>query len=249
MLLTPLLLALLGTALAVPHPQPQFIDVDGIEAAADPVMVTPPMAVILDTPDFLTTTAVEAVATATAAPVTRRGALGKVKRDGTCEQLPKGSGPLAYADTPEAFVADTGLQVGAGAPHLIFCPFLNSSQALALNALPPAGYIQAFENAKASLSASNYMGLYTIDKYDNGLCQSICDKKNGCVAFNLYLERDPTQDANLVDCPNPPSTTNIKCTLWGSPISAKETKNTGQFRANFRVVITASNGRASSAQL
>ncbi|MCJ1249366.1 hypothetical protein MMC30_006589 [Trapelia coarctata] len=221
---TTLLLALLGTALAVPHPQPQFIDVDGVEAAADPVMVTPPMDVVYDEPDSLTTTAVEAVAMATAAPVARRGGVDNVKRDGTCEPQPKGSGPLAYADTPEAFLADTNLQ------------------SLALNALAPAGYTQVFQNVQASLSASNYMGLYTIDKYDNALCQSICDQKDGCVAFNLYLERDPTLSANTINCPNPPSTTNIKCTLWGSPISANEAKNTGQYRAKFHVVIAASNG-------
>lgn len=88
------------------------------------------------------------------------------------------------------------------------------------------------------------MGLYTLTEYDNALCQAICDRKDGCVAFNLYLERDPSLSANTVNCPNPPSTTNIKCTLWGSPISQAETKNYGQYRAKFRVVITASNGRS-----
>lgn len=109
----PLFLALLGTALAIPHPQPQSIDVDGVEAAADPVMVTPPMDVVSDDPDFLTTTAVEAVPTATAAPIARRREVDNEKRDGTCQPLPQGSGPAAYADTPEAFLADKNLQVGA----------------------------------------------------------------------------------------------------------------------------------------
>ena len=108
---TTLFLALLGTALAVPHPQPQSIDVDGVDAAADPVMVTPPMDVTSDTPDSLTTTAVAPVATATAGPVARRWGAENEKRDGTCNAQPKGAGPLAFEDTPEAFLADQNLQV------------------------------------------------------------------------------------------------------------------------------------------
>jgi hypothetical protein len=107
----PLFLALLGTALAIPHPQPQLSDLDGVDAAADPVMVTPPMDVVSDAPDFLTTTAVEPVATATAAPLARRRGVDREKRDGTCQPQPAGSGPLAYEDTPEAFLADKKLQV------------------------------------------------------------------------------------------------------------------------------------------
>lgn len=87
------------------------------------------------------------------------------------------------------------------------------------------------------------MGLYTITVYDTTACMAICEKAVGCVAFNLYLERDPLLDANLVNCPDPASTTNIKCTLWGSPVAAEEAKNDGQYRANFIVRITASNGK------
>jgi len=113
----PIVLALLGTALAIPHPQPQLFDVDGVDAAADPVMVTPPMDVVSDAPDFLTTTTVEPVATATAAPVARRRGIDNEKRDGTCKPQPTGSGPLAYADTPEAFLADKSLQVSTSTPQ------------------------------------------------------------------------------------------------------------------------------------
>jgi len=88
------------------------------------------------------------------------------------------------------------------------------------------------------------MGLYTITAYDTSACKAICEKKDGCVAFNLYLERDPTQDANDDLCPNPPSTTNIKCTLWGSPVAVQEANNLGQYRSKFHVVMTASNGKS-----
>lgn len=86
------------------------------------------------------------------------------------------------------------------------------------------------------------MGLYTLDSYDTLTCASKCDQASGCSAFNVYLERDPTLNANEVNCPNPPSTTNYKCTLWGAPVSSAEATNTGQYQAQFQVVIAGSNG-------
>lgn len=74
----------------------------------------------------------------------------------------------------------------------------------------PYGYTQVFSNQKASLSASVYMGLYTLNSYDVPGCQSICDQNSGCVAFNMYAERDPIQDPDPTSCPNPDSTTNFK---------------------------------------
>ena len=47
---------------------------------------------------------------------------------------------------------------------------------------------------------------------------------------------------SLKSCPNPPSTTNFKCTLWGAPVSQAEATNQGQWRDSFQVVITGSNG-------
>jgi len=45
-----------------------------------------------------------------------------------------------------------------------------------------------------------------------------------------------------VDCPNPPSTTNFKCTLWGAPVVQAQANNKGQWRDSFQIVITGSNG-------
>lgn len=86
------------------------------------------------------------------------------------------------------------------------------------------------------------MGLYTLKTFDTLGCASLCDQANGCQAFNMYIERDPTVAPDAVDCPNPPSLTNFKCTLWGAPVVAEQVQNKGQWRASFQVVITSSNG-------
>ena len=116
---------------------------------------------------------------------------------------------------------------------------------MANNAPTPDGYISVFHNLGASLQASKYMGLYTLKSYDTLTCASKCDQASGCLAFNIYLERDPTVDANAQNCPNPPSTTNYRCTLWGAPVSSEEATNSGQYRDSFHVVIAGSNGEFS----
>ena len=87
-----------------------------------------------------------------------------------------------------------------------------------------------------------YMGLYTLKSYDVLGCASKCDQASGCVAFNMYLERDPSVDPNAANCPNPASTTNFKCTLWGAYVAASQATNYGQYRDDFQVVIGGSNG-------
>ncbi|KAL8692578.1 MAG: hypothetical protein Q9218_002426 [Villophora microphyllina] len=146
------------------------------------------------------------------------------KRDGNCAVQPAGYGPVPSPDTPEAFLADPGFQ------------------AQATNAPTPDGYSAVFTNVQASLSASNYMGLRTLQSFDTLGCASLCDQADGCEAFNMYIERDPSVDPNATDCPNPPSTTNYKCTLWGAPVAAVQANNEGQWRDDFKVVITGSNG-------
>lgn len=99
------------------------------------------------------------------------------------------------------------------------------------------------------MTASNYMGLYTFRSYDTLGCASKCDQASGCEAFNMYIERDPTLDSNQTNCPNPPSTTNYKCTLWGVPLSQEEATNVGQYRDSFHVVIAGSNGKSTSSTI
>ncbi|KAL8905525.1 MAG: hypothetical protein Q9207_002587 [Kuettlingeria erythrocarpa] len=196
--------ALMAIAAAAPAPSPQLIDLAGVDAAPDPVLVSAPMDVASD-------------------PVEKRD-IGLVKRGGTCAPQPAGSGPVPTPDTPAAFTASAELQ------------------AFAQIAPTPDGYTAAFQNKDGSLSASNYMGLYTLKAFDTLGCASLCDQANGCQAFNMYIERDPTVAPNALDCPNPASLTNYKCTLWGAPVVAEQARNKGQWRASFQVVITGSNG-------
>ena len=116
-------------------------------------------------------------------------------------------------------------------------------QAMATAAPTPDGYEVAFINWNASLTASDYMGLFTLTSYDTLGCASQCDQASGCQAFNMYIERDPSLNASAANCPNPPSTTNYKCTLWGAPVSVDEATNFGQYQDSFQVVIAGANGK------
>ncbi|KAI4147086.1 MAG: hypothetical protein L6R39_003244 [Caloplaca ligustica] len=196
--------ALVAVAAAAPAPSPQLIDIDGVEAAPDPVLVSAPLDVTTDK------------------PLKKRDAT-LTKRDGNCAPQPAGSGPVPTPDTADAFTSSSVLQT------------------IAQNAPTPDGYSLVFQNKDGSLSASKYMGLHTLTAFDTLQCASLCDQANDCEAFNMYIERDPSVDPNANDCPNPPSLTNYKCTLWGAPVSVEEANNKGQWRDSFHVVITGSN--------
>ena len=127
-------------------------------------------------------------------------------------------------------------------PHLLVKSKTDFSQAMATAAPTPDGYEVVFINSNASLTASDYMGLYTLTSYDTLGCASLCDQASGCQAFNMYIERDPSLNASAENCPNPPSTTNYKCTIWGTPVSVDEATNFGQYQDSFQAVIAGSNG-------
>lgn len=56
------------------------------------------------------------------------------------------------------------------------------------------------------------------------------------------FERDPVVDPSYIGgCPNPPSTTNIKCILWGQSINTEVALNWGEKRCDFKVLIAGSN--------
>lgn len=57
----------------------------------------------------------------------------------------------------------------------------------------------------------------------------------------LVFERDPTVAPDTEDCPNPPSQTLIKCSLFGGLLDASLATNSGQWQADFQVVISGSN--------
>ncbi|KAG9674770.1 hypothetical protein KCU99_g4292, partial [Aureobasidium melanogenum] len=216
-------------AVVAAAPRPQDIDFDQVEQAADPVIITPAIDVATQVATVAAVTEQAAAASAavsaepavnSALPVNERDLVG---RDSTCAKQKPGNGPVASPDTPEAFLA------------------LGQLSSMSTTVATPYGYSQVFANQNASLSASAYMGLYTLNSYDVPGCQSICDQNSGCVAFNMYAERDPTVNPDPSQCPNPASTTNYKCTIWGAPVSQEQANNFGQWRASFQVVITASN--------
>ncbi|KAF2225585.1 hypothetical protein BDZ85DRAFT_174551, partial [Elsinoe ampelina] len=153
--------------------------------------------------------------------------LARKKRDeaaATCVPQPRGSGPVPTVDTPEDFLNETRFSTAA-----------NSADT-------PAGYVNTFTNLQASNNAYGYMGYTLLPTYNTTLCGAKCTSIPGCQSFNLYFERNPTVDPNSPSCPNPASTTNIKCVFWGGPVAPSNAVNTGQYRNQFRVVIAGSNG-------
>ncbi|TKA82957.1 hypothetical protein B0A55_01544 [Friedmanniomyces simplex] len=114
----------------------------------------------------------------------------------------------------------------------------------ASNAAAPALYQRVFTNLNASEFASSsnvYLGYYELKSYDAGACTALCDQTSGCVGTNLYFERDPSL-LPAAACPNPTALTVIKCALWGSPVTAQQATNDGQYQASFHVLIAGSNG-------
>jgi hypothetical protein len=134
-----------------------------------------------------------------------------------------GYGPNPSPDTTDAFLA--------------YQPFHDSAQ----NADIPTGYISTFADKNAAVNANTYLGLTTLQTYDVAGCASLCDAKDLCTAFNIYIERDPSVNPGA-SCPDPSSITNYKCTLWGSDVVEETAVNDGQYRTDFHVVITGSNG-------
>jgi len=105
----------------------------------------------------------------------------------------------------------------------------------------PAGYTNSFTNAYGSLFANNYMDAFDLSSYNASACAAYCNSEPGCVAFNLYFERQPSVWP-ADQCSNPSAMTGIRCALWGSQINAAQAQNVGQWRTNFMVVIQGSNG-------
>jgi len=112
---------------------------------------------------------------------------------------------------------------------------------MAGKAQTPQGYGLTFQNLHGATSQGGYLGYYTLNSYNTVFCQQKCDQASGCVAFNIFIERDPTVVPGP-GCDNPASTSLYKCSLWSLPISSASATNTGQMQANFTVAITASNG-------
>ena len=87
--------------LAVAAPRPQEIDIAGVDAAPDPVMVQPAYDVVSQSATAVPTSPIQPITT-NAVGLRKRRALME-KRDGNCALQPPGSGPTPVPDTPDAF--------------------------------------------------------------------------------------------------------------------------------------------------
>ncbi|KAH7039017.1 hypothetical protein B0J12DRAFT_580526 [Macrophomina phaseolina] len=141
-----------------------------------------------------------------------------------CCPLPLGKLTPTSPDTVDAFTANTAYT------------------SLANSATTPDGYVSVFTNLQGSSQQDAYRGYSLMDSYDVAGCAAKCTADGGCSGFNIYVERDGTiRPANNV-CPDPSSTSLIKCVLWGSTLRAGSASNVGQWQAQFQVAVTASNG-------
>lgn len=93
------------------------------------------------------------------------------------------------------------------------------------------------------------MGFMTMSTYDSAACAAKCNTINGCMAVNIYFERDPSVDPGTGSsgCANPASVVYVKCTLWGGPVNAGNANNYGQIRNQFQIAIAGSNGYVNNA--
>ncbi|KAK4541626.1 hypothetical protein LTR36_007770 [Oleoguttula mirabilis] len=112
-------------------------------------------------------------------------------------------------------------------------------------AATPSGYFQNFQNLPGASNAYAYLGYSVISTgYDVNSCATKCTAKSGCLAFNIYFERDPTV-APGTGCTNPAAFANIKCSFWGSALDGTTANNYGQWQSSFEVGIAGSNGYTS----
>ncbi|KAI7051746.1 hypothetical protein KC362_g13 [Hortaea werneckii] len=221
---------LFGLAVAAPNPLPQGIDFGAVDAAPMPTALGPQPEKTVDVVSYDSTSAAAAassqvLATASASANVKRTDDDSDGDDAACdtEKLEVGKGELTRnPDTAAAFHDNDHYAQAAKA------------------AKAPAGYKEAFNNLQSSVEMIGYHGLRTIGEYDPELCAELCKKDEGCVAFNMYFERSPSY-ATSDTCRDPPSTTYIKCTFYGFPISAEASTNKQQHRHDFDVVRAGSN--------
>ncbi|KAG9958092.1 hypothetical protein KCU61_g8618, partial [Aureobasidium melanogenum] len=116
-----------------------------------------------------------------------------------------------------------------------------------INAQNPDGWVQFFRNINASSSASAYKGHALLSSYDVQKYADKCSAINGCNAFNIFFERDPSLAPNKDYCLDPQAVVSVKCAFWGGTVTRLNANNFGQYRASFRVLIAGSNGYVSEA--
>ncbi|KAG9832415.1 hypothetical protein KCU98_g12821, partial [Aureobasidium melanogenum] len=156
-------------------------------------------------------------------------ALAKRATSTSCQVQPTGValGPQSTDDSVSAFLS--------------YSAFAATAVSAASTAVP-SGYVNTFSNLDASNNAYGYMGYTLLTDYNTQTCADKCTKINGCQAFNIYYERDPTVNPDSDNCNDPASLTQIKCVFWSGPVTSDNANNAGQWRNKFQVVIAGSNG-------
>ncbi|GAM86224.1 hypothetical protein ANO11243_042360 [Dothideomycetidae sp. 11243] len=110
-----------------------------------------------------------------------------------------------------------------------------------LSAVTPSNYTWLYTGYYASLSQDAYMTYIDIPAYLPSTCSAWCDDNEDCTGFDIYYERDPSQNPAL-DCLNPSMETAIKCAFYNSTLDPTLATNVGQWRGLFGVVIAGGNG-------
>lgn len=121
----------------------------------------------------------------------------------------------------------------------------NSLRKAAQTAGTPDGYTKAFTDLAGSTEQIGYLTYKTLDTYSPDECAAFCNSEKYCLGFNLFFERDPSVDPGE-GCSDPAPVTNIKCSIYGYPVAEASATNQGQYRGDFHVVITGSNGKLSN---
>ncbi|KAI7201815.1 hypothetical protein KC324_g2027 [Hortaea werneckii] len=198
-------LSLAGLAFAATAPVPQDIDFDLAYQLPNPTYTTTMSQVTYDAATILQAAVAQITSSATEDSAEAPSA-DKVKR-AACASQPAGAGPMPSPDTASKFQNNPAFASAAA------------------GASPPFGYSRTFSNLQASNnSAYGYMGYTTLQSYNPQQCASKCNAITGCVAINIYFERDPTVE----------------------PAAGYNALNTGQYRNQFQVVIAGSNGYVSN---
>ncbi|KAM0128194.1 hypothetical protein ACHAP3_008415 [Botrytis cinerea] len=221
---------LLAVATATPFLKARSLDISAYKAVPTvPVTGAPAgntvTASITYNPSSVASAAI-AAATSSVAIVNRRHKRSSCSN--TCAVLAAGNGPSVNSpDTAAAFQADQNLADAA------------------LNAVTPPDYalVDGFQNVDAAAQSATYLTYISdsVTSYDPAICANACNNIQGCTSFNIFFERDPTVVPDTEDCPNPPSQTLIKCSLFGGLLDASSATNSGQWQADFHVVIAGSN--------
>ncbi|KAF4780165.1 hypothetical protein HER10_EVM0009892 [Colletotrichum scovillei] len=203
------------------------IDLSAFDAEPVPTKVGPAVGATVETPTYDPAAAkAEASKDAAANPIAVSNSTltaRTVTPAGCGAKQPDGYGPVSNPDDYDTFMSDP--------------QFTN----IATSAQVPAGYSLSFSNKQGATECGTYLGLYTMKTFDTIKCQQYCDAAPSCYGINVYMERDPKWDPTDA-CPNPASITNYKCTLWGSAVTAETATNVGQWRNQFHVGVTGSNG-------